>query len=451
MLKFHKRRLCLYLNWMIKEGVCLNNIFEKGFAPDIDSGAKFIIEKLEKNGYEGFIVGGCVRDTIMGRKPNDWDIATNARPEEVMKIFKKTIPTGVEHGTVTVMIDKAPYELTTYRIDGEYVDMRHPENVQFSKDIVDDLSRRDFTINAMAYNKKVGLVDKFNGLEDIENKIIRCVGNPNKRFNEDALRMIRAIRFSAKLNFKIEEKTFQSIMKNTSNIKKISIERINKELAETIKFDSRKLYLLNQIGLSRWLFGIELEKENLEKAEKVETFFKNYNLNKEDEKMLKNSLKMMFVLKSLANSDLKNILKKLRYSRKDIEIITKLQSIFNNKKYQDIINENMSAKERKTMIKHILNESGNILLAKYAIYSIFIEKNANPSICFSQFNDIIDLGECFSISQLDLNGRDLIENNIAKGAIIGVLLNAILEYVILNPEENEKEKLLAFAKNYKIM
>lgn len=429
----------------------MNNIFEKGFAPDIDSGAKFIIEKLEKNGYEGFIVGGCVRDTIMGRKPNDWDIATNASPEEVMKIFKKTIPTGVEHGTVTVMIDKAPYELTTYRIDGEYVDMRHPENVQFSKDIVDDLSRRDFTINAMAYNKKVGLVDKFNGLEDIENKIIRCVGNPNKRFNEDALRMIRAIRFSAKLNFKIEEKTFQSIIKNTSNIKKISIERINKELAETIKFDSRKLYLLNQIGLSRWLFGIELEKENLETAEKVETFLKNYNLNKEDEKMLKNSLKMMFVLKSLANSDLKNILKKLRYSRKDIEIITKLQSIFNNKKYQDIINENMSTKERKTMIKHILNESGNILLAKYAIYSIFIEKNANPSICFSQFNDIIDSGECFSISQLDLNGRDLIENNIAKGAIIGVLLNAILEYVILNPEENEKEKLLAFAKNYKIM
>ena len=228
----------------------MNNKLEKIFAPEIDSGANFIIEELEKNGYEGFVVGGCVRDTIMGRKPNDWDIATNAKPDEVMRIFRKTIPTGIDHGTVTVMINKVAYELTTYRIDGEYVDMRHPEKVEFSKNIVDDLSRRDFTINAMAYNKRIGLVDEFGGMDDIENKLIRCVGNPNKRFNEDALRMIRAVRFSAKLGFKIEEKTFQSILENASNIKKISIERINKELEETIKFDPESLFLLNKIDIS---------------------------------------------------------------------------------------------------------------------------------------------------------------------------------------------------------
>ncbi|MBC2577246.1 CCA tRNA nucleotidyltransferase [Peptostreptococcus russellii] len=429
----------------------MNNKLEKIFAPEIDSGANFIIEELEKNGYEGFVVGGCVRDTIMGRKPNDWDIATNAKPDEVMRIFRKTIPTGIEHGTVTVMINKVAYELTTYRIDGEYVDMRHPEKVEFSKNIVDDLSRRDFTINAMAYNKRIGLVDKFGGMDDIENKLIRCVGNPNKRFNEDALRMIRAVRFSAKLGFKIEEKTFQSILKNASNIKKISIERINKELEETIKFDPESLFLLNKMDISEYLFGVSLEKNNLKIAKKVDGFLRGYNLYKKNEKELINALKRAFILEKLDVCNLKNILRKLRYSRKDIDMTSKLHSILKMNIYDHITDENMSTKERKVMIKYILKDTGDLLLAKYAIYSRFIEKNSNPTVCFSEFNDIIESGECFSTSQLDLNGKDIIENDIAKGAAVGILLNAMLEYVILNPKENEKEKLLAFAKNYKIM
>src|SRR5699024_5754305 len=155
------------------------------------------------------------RDSIMKRKPNDWDITTNARPKDMMKIFKKTIPTGVEHGTVTIIENNVAYEATTYRIDGQYLDMRHPEEVKFSKNIIDDLSRRDFTINAMAYNQKSGLIDSFDGIKDIEKKLIRCVGDPDQRFNEDALRMVRAIRFSAKLGFEIEEKTFNSILKNS--------------------------------------------------------------------------------------------------------------------------------------------------------------------------------------------------------------------------------------------
>lgn len=429
----------------------MNRINRNGFALEIDSGANFIIEELEKNGFEGFVVGGCVRDTIMGRKPNDWDIATNARPEEVMEIFDKTIPTGVQHGTVTVLVDKIPYELTTYRIDGEYVDMRHPENVEFSKNIVDDLSRRDFTINAMAYNNSRGLVDEFGGIEDIEKKVIKCVGNPDKRFNEDALRMIRAIRFSAKLGFEIEENTYQSILKNASNIKCISIERINKELEETIKYDSERLGLLNSIGISEWLFGVELEEENLSMAEKADDFLEEYNLyNKEDEE-LKNALKRMFVTRNIGNEKLKETLRKLRYSRRDIDITSKLYGVSKINNYSYIADKDVSDDEKKVLIKYILKDTGDISLAKYGIYSWLIEKNANPSVCFSLFNDIIDSGECFSMSQLNVNGKDIIDNNIAKGAAVGKLLNAMLEYVIIHPEENEKEKLLAFAKNYKIM
>ena len=429
----------------------MNRINRNGFALEIDSGANFIIEELEKNGFEGFVVGGCVRDTIMGRKPNDWDIATNARPEEVMDIFDKTIPTGVKHGTVTVLVDKIPYELTTYRIDGEYVDMRHPENVEFSKNIVDDLSRRDFTINAMAYNNSRGLVDEFGGIDDIEKKVIKCVGNPDKRFNEDALRMIRAIRFSAKLGFEIEENTYQSILKNASNIKCISIERINKELEETIKYDSERLGLLNSIGISEWLFGVELEEENLSMAEKADDFLEEYNLyNKEDEE-LKNALKRMFVTRNIGNEKLKETLRKLRYSRRDIDITSKLYGVSKINNYSYIADKDVSDDEKKVLIKYILKDTGDISLAKYGIYSWLIEKNANPSVCFSLFNDIIDSGECFSMSQLNVNGKDIIDNNIAKGAAVGKLLNAMLEYVIIHPEENEKEKLLAFAKNYKIM
>ena len=156
---------------------------------------EYIIEKIEKNGFEAFAVGGCIRDSLLGRVPNDWDITTSAKPEDIMNIFENTVETGIEHGTVTVVIDKEPYEVTTYRIDGDYTDGRHPDSVEFTENIEEDLSRRDFTINAMAYNNSTGLVDVFGGREDLENRVIRCVGNPKKRFEEDALRMMRGIRF----------------------------------------------------------------------------------------------------------------------------------------------------------------------------------------------------------------------------------------------------------------
>ena len=193
-----------------------------------------IIEQIQKHGFEAYAVGGCVRDSLLGRTPDDWDITTSAKPQEVKAIFPRTIDTGIEHGTVTVMMGKEGFEVTTYRIDGAYLDGRHPESVEFSSNLVEDLKRRDFTINAMAYNEQQGLVDVFEGIEDMQRKVIRCVGNPKERFGEDALRMMRAIRFSAQLGFEIEEETYRAVEELAPTLEKVSMERIQVELVKTL-------------------------------------------------------------------------------------------------------------------------------------------------------------------------------------------------------------------------
>ena len=185
---------------------------------NVPKSVKIIIKILEDNGYEAFAVGGCVRDAIIGREPNDWDITTSAMPGDVKRLFHKTIDTGIAHGTVTVMIERVGYEVTTYRIDGEYEDGRHPKSVEFTGNLIEDLKRRDFTINAMAYNDRQGIVDEFDGVGDLERGLIRCVGNPIDRFNEDALRILRAVRFAAALNFDIEEETKNAIVTLAENL-----------------------------------------------------------------------------------------------------------------------------------------------------------------------------------------------------------------------------------------
>ena len=206
----------------------------KEFKIDIPKSVKLIIDILEKNGYEAFGVGGCVRDTILDRKPQDWDITTSALPNQVKELFYRTIDTGIQHGTVTVLIKGVGYEVTTYRIDGEYNDSRHPESVEFTADLIEDLKRRDFTINAMAYNPGIGLVDAFDGIGDIEKKEIRCVGNPRERFGEDALRILRAVRFSAQLGFHIEEGTMEAIKELAGTLENISAERIHMRNAQAL-------------------------------------------------------------------------------------------------------------------------------------------------------------------------------------------------------------------------
>lgn len=201
---------------------------------NMPAGAKQIIQTLEKHGFQGYIVGGCVRDACLGRIPNDWDITTSASPEEVKRLFRRTVDTGIAHGTVTVMDGSEGYEVTTYRIDGEYEDGRHPREVTFTPDLKEDLRRRDFTINAMAYNDHDGLVDLFGGLEDLDRKIIRCVGDPKERFTEDALRIMRAVRFAAQLRFAIDEDTAAAAKCLAPNLKKISAERVCSELMKLL-------------------------------------------------------------------------------------------------------------------------------------------------------------------------------------------------------------------------
>lgn len=203
---------------------------------DMPKNVDTAINLLQSAGFEAYAVGGCVRDSLLGKTPNDWDITTSAKPEDMKSVFVNfhCIDTGIKHGTVTVVIDGEPLEITTFRLDGEYEDNRHPKSVTFTSNLGADLGRRDFTVNAMAYSKKTGTVDLFGGQNDLKNKIIRCVGDPDRRFNEDALRILRALRFASALDFEIEEKTAQSLLKNHALLGNISEERIAKELLKLV-------------------------------------------------------------------------------------------------------------------------------------------------------------------------------------------------------------------------
>lgn len=203
---------------------------------DMPKNVDIAINLLQSAGFEAYAVGGCVRDSLLGKTPNDWDITTSAKPEDMKSVFVnfRCIDTGIKHGTVTVVIDGEPLEITTFRLDGEYEDNRHPKSVTFTSNLGADLGRRDFTVNAMAYSKKTGTVDLFGGQNDLKNRIIRCVGDPDRRFNEDALRILRALRFASALDFEIEEKTAQSLLKNRALLGNISEERIAKELLKLV-------------------------------------------------------------------------------------------------------------------------------------------------------------------------------------------------------------------------
>lgn len=203
---------------------------------DMPKNVDIAINLLQSAGFEAYAVGGCVRDSLLGKTPNDWDITTSAKPEDMKSVFADfhCIDTGIKHGTVTVVIDGEPLEITTFRLDGEYEDNRHPKSVTFTSDLGADLGRRDFTVNAMAYSKMTGTVDLFGGQNDLKNGIIRCVGDPDRRFNEDALRILRALRFASALDFEIEEKTAQSLLKNRALLGNISEERIAKELLKLV-------------------------------------------------------------------------------------------------------------------------------------------------------------------------------------------------------------------------
>lgn len=416
----------------------------------------FLIDTIYENGYEAFMVGGCVRDSILNLTPNDYDITTSATPKEIMNIFKdyKIIDTGIKHGTVSIILNNNIYEITTYRIEGEYENNRRPKNVEFTSNIEEDLKRRDFTINAMAYNEQFGIVDKFNGLEDLQKRIIKTVGNPDERFEEDGLRMIRAIRFSSKLGFSIDENTLKSIYKNAYIIKNISIERINDEFTKTLVSNNPqniillyKTKILENLGIHCNLNGYyykELEKD--------------INILKSCDNNLLDRLIMLEYL--ISNKILKYIDKHEKYKYyceniKKVNIINNLR--YSNKviNYCNDIMEYMIKDIEKIdniVIKRYLNNIGYEKLNKVfklkLIYNVFLDNKNKAEFfrqCIIKLNEIENSKECYKISDLDINGK-ILKDLGYKGKDIGEKLNFLLDEVIKNPLLNKKDILINLLK-----
>ncbi len=395
-----------------------------------------IITTIEEHGCEAYAVGGCVRDSILGRNPDDWDITTSAVPGDVKTFFRKTIDTGIKHGTVTVMMGKTGYEVTTYRIDGEYKDGRHPENVEFSANIVDDLKRRDFTINAMAYNEKHGLVDEFDGIGDLKRKLIKCVGNSDERFTEDALRMMRAIRFSAQLGFDIEKNTFDAIAKLAPSIRQVSMERVQVELVKTIMSDNPDYVIFyEQTGLFKEILPVIHEILSGKYAKNAMTMMKKSEKN--------TVLRYAALLNSVNEEKARQTLKSLKLDNYTIDTASKLVA------YQKVsIDENEPSvrealhKYGKDLLKLMLVHERAIIETKEEITGITMPaRRKHLLIIEHMYKDILERGDCISIKDLDITGNDLMEYGL-KGPQIGKTLNELLQIVIENPKLNEKATLI---------
>ncbi len=378
---------------------------------------KFALNALKQNGFDAYIVGGAVRDLLLNKEPDDFDITTNALPEDVVAIFDKTIPTGIQHGTVTVLIENKSIEITTFRTDGNYADHRSPENVKFTKNITEDLSRRDFTVNAIAYNEDDGIIDNFSGEKDIKNRIIRAVGNPHKRFTEDALRILRAYRFAAVLNFEIEEKTLYGISQTANLLSQISVERVFTELIKTLLSNNPQIIegLINFNGLK--FLGIEKIKDanllsKLPKNKYLRFFAFCYLCNID-------SLYMCQLLKTdnALKKHCKNLCLFLKYN-------------FPNSK-TDI----------KLMMKNFDEES----VLEY-IQLIGVLFNIDGEKLIAYYNEIIRKHEPYKISQLDINGDEIISMGY-KNEAVGNILNLLIDNVIESPSLNTKEELKKLINN----
>ncbi len=428
--------------------------------------AQVAMKELETNGFEAFVVGGCVRDSIMGKIANDWDMTTSSTPEETLEVFKnfRTIPTGIKHGTITVLIDKQPLEITTFRIDGEYTDNRRPDSVSFTRNIENDLSRRDFTVNAMAYNDTDGIVDLFGGIEDIKNKIIRCVGDPDKRFHEDALRIMRAIRFSATLGFEIEKETAESIKRNKHLLQNIASERIRVELEKLLLGDDAERIL---IEFSDVIFEIIPElKETLgteqncpyhiydvwqhivksvavsEKNKHVRLAMLLHDIAKPQMKTTDEKGQDHFKGHASVSSDIAyKILKRLKYDNKTISVVTKLIFHHDDRLYNNPQNIKKHASKHGFDFLYLLDK-----VSRADILAQTPEMIDRISLCDNYLNELKKLEEknvCLSISDLAVNGNDLMNFGL-KGKEIGETLEKLLDKVLKNEIQNSKESLFKF-------
>lgn len=430
---------------------------------------KFIIDRLEKAGYEAYAVGGCVRDTILGREPDDWDITTSAKPLEIKELFKSTIDTGIQHGTVTVLRNHVGYEVTTYRVDGEYEDNRHPKEVTFTTSLIEDLKRRDFTINAMAYNDNTGLIDEFDGIRDLESGIIRCVGVAKERFSEDALRIMRAVRFAAQLGYIIEEETKQAAILLHNNLSSISAERINVELTKLIISDhpeyiatAYELGILDVV-LPEFSLCMKTTQNNPHHCYTVGEHIIKSMCNIEADRVLRYAMLFHDIAKPIYKttdsegidhfhghadrgaSVAHGIMRRLRF---DNDALHKIECLVKNHDRQ--IETNRKA------VRHAINSVGEdifplLLKVKQADLSAQseykkVEKMERLGEVISLYYEIIKAKECVTLTGLAVTGRDLIDIGFRPGPMLGDTLKELLVLVLDDPTMNKKDILLERAK-----
>ena len=429
---------------------------------------KYIIETIQAAGFEAYAVGGCVRDSILGRTPDDWDITTSAKPEQVKALFRRTLDTGLQHGTVTVMLEKDGFEVTTYRIDGTYEDGRHPKEVTFTSNLEEDLKRRDFTINAMAYNEQVGLVDIFGGLRDMEQKMIRCVGEPEARFGEDALRIMRAVRFSAQLGYVIETQTKEAIVKLAHTLKQISAERVQVELVKLLVSPNPDfIRVAYETGITKVILpefdaAMECQQKTPHHcytvgehtiqtlkhvpADKVYRLgMLLHDIGKPETKSVDEGGLDHFHGHPVKGEEMtKGILRRLKF---DNDTIYKVSKIVRYHDYGNSFDPNPK-NVRKAIYKmgeDIFPYMFEVRKADILAQSLYQREETLTRLVLWQqcYQEIKESGDCLSLKDLAVTGKDLIEAGIAPGPALGEILTKLLEEVLEDPAKNTKEYLLS--------
>lgn len=381
-----------------------------------------ILSRLEKAGFEAYAVGGCIRDSLLGKVPKDWDVTTNAKPLEVKALFKKSFDTGIEHGTVTVLLGESGYEITTYRVDGTYSDGRHPDGVTFSSSLEEDLKRRDFTINAMAYSPDRGLVDIFAGEQDLAQKRIRAVGTPQKRFMEDALRMLRGIRFGAELGFQIDPATLQAMIEKSSLLENVSKERIFSELNKILLSPHPKaMGLVWETGLYTFV-GSLFAKIPPQAVQALGPL--------QGEKFIP----WGWFLQSMPQAEAVGVLRELR---SDKETQKKCQLL------HQLLGAPLPG--GKPEIRRALHQCGREVFEAL----LYVKQQLDPLLdqgamhrLENQYREILEHQDPFTLDMLGIRGQDLLEAGFVPGKELGRILNTLLEEVMEDPSQNQRESLL---------
>lgn len=439
---------------------------------EISEGARRIIKVLALKGHETYVVGGAVRDLLMGRTPHDYDFATSALPEEIKKTFPRTVDTGIKHGTVTVMDNKASYEVTTFRADGEYADARHPEGVEFISDVKSDILRRDFTINALAYNDQKGVIDCVGGMADIEKKIIRCVGEPERRFKEDALRMLRAVRFAVVLGFEIEENTAAAIKKYAILIKKVSAERVREEIEKILRSENPGgIVLLHEMGLLQYIIPelelcFSVEQRNKYHIYNVGDHIINAVANTPEDIIIRWAALLHDIGKPLCKStDSNGIIHFYGHHHESVrladDILHRLRLDNDSRKSILVLIENHDIRidSNPVAVKRVMARMGEELFAKLLLLQEADNRAKNPKFLNDKiaklsevrviYRKVLAEHQPYLTADIVVNGRDLIKLGFRAGREIGDTLHILLDEVLVNPALNNREYLMNRAKQLK--